>query len=112
MLDDAQWADEPSLDVIRFVARRVANEPTAFLVAVREREGRDTDAPGMPVLDLAGVEPEDATAILDEEWGTTLAPAVRAALVRAASGNPLALHEVPRTLSQKERAGLLPPPGP
>ena len=112
MLDDAHWADEPSLDVIRFVARRVAREPTAFLVAVREGAGRDLDAPGLPVLDLAGLEPEDAAAVLDEEWGTTLAPAVRAALVRAANGNPLALHEVPRTLSQAERAGLLPLPEP
>src|SRR5207245_4836050 len=74
MLDDAHWADEPSLDVIRFVARRVASEPTAFLVAVREGEGRDLNAPGMPVLDLAGLEPADAAAVLDEEWGHKTRP--------------------------------------
>ena len=34
--DDAQWLDEPSCAILGFVARRLATEPAALLIAVRD----------------------------------------------------------------------------
>src|SRR5205085_1709945 len=34
--DDAHWTDRPSTDVLAFLGRRVAAEPIAMVIAVRE----------------------------------------------------------------------------
>lgn len=112
VLDDAHWADTPSLDVIAFVARRIEAEPIALLASVRHGEGRALEAAGMTTLQMSGLGHDDAAAILHERWGTAIAPAVRKALVGAASGNPLALLELPRVLSAEQLAGRAPLPEP
>jgi DNA-binding NarL/FixJ family response regulator len=112
VLDDAQWADAPSLEVLRFVARRLDSEPIALLASIRSGEGRDLQAAGMNVLDVTRLSREQATALLDEQWHDALVPAVRDALVTAANGNPLALSELPRMLTIEQRAGRTPLPEP
>jgi DNA-binding CsgD family transcriptional regulator len=112
IVDDAQWSDEPSLEIIRFVLRRLNAEPIAALAAVRVGERRDLLAAGMTSLDLSRLERDDAIAVLDAHWGDALAPLVRHALVAASGGNPLALIELPRSLTVDQRAGLAPLPEP
>jgi DNA-binding CsgD family transcriptional regulator len=112
ILDDAQWADEPSMAVVRFVARRVESEAIALLLAVRSAEGHELQAAGMQVLDVVGLMPEEARALLDERWGDGLAPVVRDALLAAANGNPLALIEFAGILTVEQRAGRAPLPEP
>jgi DNA-binding NarL/FixJ family response regulator len=111
-VDDAQWSDEPSLEVLRFVLRRLDAEPIAMLAAVRSGEGRDLQSAGMKVLALGGLEREQATCFIDQQWGEALAPAVREAVLRAASGNPLALLELPNSLTVEQRAGAASLPDP
>jgi DNA-binding CsgD family transcriptional regulator/tetratricopeptide (TPR) repeat protein len=111
-LDDAHWLDPPSLDVIAFVARRIEAEHVAVLATVRPGEGRALEAAGLAVLDVGGLGPDDAAVILQEQWGSAIAPAVRKALVDAAGGNPLALHELPRVLSAEQLSGRTPLPDP
>jgi AAA ATPase domain len=103
VVDDAQWSDEPSLEVVRFVLRRLDAEPIAMLAAVRPGEGRDLLAAGMTLLDLSGLRRDDAADLLDAQWGDTLAPLVRDALVAATGGNPLALMELPSSLTVEQR---------
>jgi DNA-binding NarL/FixJ family response regulator len=112
VLDDAHWADEPSLEVVRFVARRLETEPIALLASARSGEGRDLQAAGLHILDVPGLGPDEASALLDEHWGAGLVPTVRDALVVAANGNPLALIELPRALTVDQRAGRSPLPEP
>jgi DNA-binding CsgD family transcriptional regulator/tetratricopeptide (TPR) repeat protein len=112
VLDDMHWADDPSREIVTFVARRLESEPIALLASVRDGEGRDLEAAGMSVLDVTQLSHEQAMALLDEQSGTPLAPAVRDALVAAANGNPLAVIELPRMLTTEQRAGRDPLPEP
>jgi DNA-binding CsgD family transcriptional regulator len=112
IVDDAQWSDEASLEALRFVIRRLEAEPIAVLVAVRAGEGRDLLAAGLSLLELSGLSRDDAAALLDAQWGAALAPAVRDALVTATGGNPLALIELPPSLTVEQRAGVAPLPEP
>lgn len=112
VLDDAHWADAPSLDVVAFVARRIEAERVALLATVRPDEGRALEAAGMTALPVSGLGIDDAAALIYEQCGTAIAPAVRKALVDSAGGNPLALRELPRVLSAEQLAGRAPLPEP
>jgi DNA-binding CsgD family transcriptional regulator len=102
--DDAQWLDEPSCAVLAFVARRLAEEPVAVLVAVREGVASPFDAAGLPGLRLAGL-PETAAAALLDAGAPGLEPPLRGRLLAAAAGNPLALVELPKALRSRPSAG-------
>jgi DNA-binding CsgD family transcriptional regulator/tetratricopeptide (TPR) repeat protein len=106
LVDDAQWLDGASADALVFVARRLEADAVAIVLAVREGAARRLDAAGLPELRLEGLAPADAAALLDDAG--PLPPAVRDELVRAASGNPLALLELPGALTEDERAGRAP----
>jgi DNA-binding CsgD family transcriptional regulator/uncharacterized protein HemY len=112
LVDDAHWADRPSLDVLAFAARRVQSDPIALIAASRTGADDRLAAAGVSALHLAGLGPAHAAGLLDEGWGRQLAPAVRDALVGATAGNPLALLELPRTLTVGQLAGLEPLPDP
>lgn len=109
IVDDAQWLDQPSAEALVFVARRLHADAVAFVFAASEWEGVRFDAPGLPELVLAGLDPISAAEMLDETTGD-LAPAVRERLLVEASGNPLALRELPRGLSKDELQGRDPLP--
>ncbi|RFS87416.1 LuxR family transcriptional regulator [Actinomadura spongiicola] len=102
LVDDLQWADGPSRDVLAFVARRLGAEPVALIAAAR------TAADGPRVLSLAPLGADESAAVLDASFPGLISPEVRDRLVEAAGGNPLALEEIPRGLTWRELAGLDP----
>jgi DNA-binding CsgD family transcriptional regulator len=112
LIDDLQWADRPSAEALAFVGRRLEAEPVGMLAAIREGEGLDVDMAGIPELHLTGLHPDAAVALLDSRWGQRLTPAVRDRLVHATGGNPLALLELPGSLSGWQLAGRDPLPEP
>ena len=107
LVDDAQWADAPSLDALTFVARRIETEPIGLVLAIRDGEGRRVGPAGLTELRLAGLHPGAARALLDERW-STLDPAVRERVLRSSGGNPLALIELPGARADWEPGGLPP----
>jgi DNA-binding CsgD family transcriptional regulator len=109
LLAHARWLDAASADVLVFVARRLQGEPVAMLFAARDDDLRRFQAPGLPELHLGGLDPDDAGALLDAQVGG-LAPAVRERVIEDAAGNPLALLELPASLSGEQLAGLTPLP--
>lgn len=109
LVDDAQWADASSLGAIAFVARRLHADPIALLVTARPDAKEALD---VPRLDIGGLAPEAAAALLDERCPDMIAPHVRDAIVAAAAGNPLALTELPRMLTADQLAGRAPLPDP
>ncbi len=110
VLDDAQWLDRPTVQVLEFTARRLAAEPVAMVFAVRDPEGRST-LPGLPELVVGGLGTRDAQALLDSAVPATLDPRVRERILAESNGNPLALIELPRALSPTELAfGMERPP--
>ncbi|WP_432091879.1 ATP-binding protein [Streptomyces sp. NRRL F-5630] len=73
VVDDAQWLDQASAQVLAFVARRVGAERVAMVFALRDPDVTDIEAfSGLPELRLAGLGASDAQ--------TLLATAVRAPL--------------------------------
>jgi DNA-binding CsgD family transcriptional regulator len=108
LVDDAQWLDPASADVVGFVARRIAAEPIAMLVAGRDGGAEDAlgtalyefvvDVPLGPLDDAAAGEMLDRT-------GAQMSPVTRRRLLAIAAGNPLALAELPLSESALEEAG-------
>lgn len=104
IVEDAQWLDEASRQVLGFVARRLLAEPVALMFAVRE-PGAAAELSGLPELLLDGLDDEDARALLATVIPGRLDDRVRDRIVAETRGNPLALLELPRGLSTAELAG-------
>jgi DNA-binding CsgD family transcriptional regulator len=104
LVDDAQWLDRASAQVLGFVARRLAAEPVALVFATRDPGG---ELAGLPELAVEGLPEEHARALLDPAVIGSLDMRVRDQIVAEARGNPLALLELPRGLSAAELAGGL-----
>jgi DNA-binding CsgD family transcriptional regulator len=104
IVDDAQWLDGASRQVLGFVARRLLAEPVALLFAVRE-PNEDFEFVGLPELTLRGLADEDARSLLATVIPGRLDERVRDRIVAETRGNPLALLELPRGLSAKQLAG-------
>jgi DNA-binding CsgD family transcriptional regulator len=105
LVDDAHWLDTPSADALVFAARRLRAERVAIIFAVRERGGRSFGGRGLPELPLTELEDEDARALLSNR-SSELVSSVRARLLAEAAGNPLALLELPASLSEEQRTGI------
>jgi hypothetical protein len=106
MVDDAHWLDAASLDALLFAARRLPGLRVALLMALRRGEP-DRIGDAIPVLDVRGLDPAAAQALLAAS-SRRLAPAVSQALVHQTAGNPLALVEIPKLLTAAQRAGSAP----
>jgi DNA-binding CsgD family transcriptional regulator len=102
LVDDEQWLDRASAQVLGFVARRLAAESVGLVFAARVPSG---ELAGLPELVVEGLQEADARALLDAALTGPLDPRVRDRIVAEASGNPLALLELPRGLPPAELAG-------
>lgn len=105
IVDGAHWLDGPSAEAFAFLARRVDAVPLAFVVARRPDEGVDTPLPGARTLPLSGLGAAAARDLLAASSPEPLDAAVAERLLEVAGGNPLALRELPRTLSPAQRRG-------
>jgi DNA-binding CsgD family transcriptional regulator len=104
VVDDLQWVDDASAVVLEFVARRLLAERVALVFAVREP--RDTyQLAGFPDLPLRGLADADARALLATVIPGRIDDAVRDRILAETRGNPLALLELPRSMSAAELAG-------
>ncbi|MFL5973676.1 MAG: AAA family ATPase [Solirubrobacterales bacterium] len=104
LVEDAQWLDAASGLILGFVARRLLAESVAIVVAVREPKTR-RDFDGLPELLLQGVAEEDALALLMRAVPGRLDDRVRDRIVAETRGNPLALLDLPQSMSAAELAG-------
>jgi DNA-binding CsgD family transcriptional regulator len=104
VVDDAQWLDRASAQVLGFVARRLLAESVAMIFAVRHPR-EDQELGNLPVMVVGGLSDADARALL--EWATPgrLDARVRDRVVAESDGNPLALLELPKGLTAAELAG-------
>lgn len=104
LVDDVQWLDQASVETLIFVARRLVAEPVALVLAYRDT----ADPPGltgMPTLEVSGLPDADAQELLVTAVPGRIDQRVRDRIVAESRGNPLALLELPRGLSQVELAG-------
>jgi DNA-binding CsgD family transcriptional regulator len=104
LIEDAQWLDAASGMILGFVARRLLAESVAIVVAVREPNTRH-DFDGLPELRPSGLPEADARTLLMRAVPGGLDDRVCDRLVGETRGNPLALLDLPRSLSQTDLAG-------
>ncbi|MFF8596703.1 AAA family ATPase [Streptomyces sp. NPDC015220] len=93
VVDDAQWIDRGSLDVLSFVARRMDSEPVTLLVGVRTAAALPGFDKGYDRLDLGPLDSEAANRLLDRQ-PTPPTGRTRVRILEEAAGNPLALVEL------------------
>ena len=110
LVDDAQWLDAATSQVLGFIARRLLAESVAIVFTVREPSD-ERELADLPELSLRGLQDDDARALLSAVIPGRLDDRVRDRLVAETRGNPLALVELPRGRSTGELAGGFVLPG-
>ena len=103
LVDDAEWIDPASIDVIGFALHRIESDPVVALVALRSHEERVFDPAPFPVLELGGLDGASAAELLGQR--APIQSEVAEACVMSVGGNPLALLELDRTLDTAKRGG-------
>jgi len=97
VVDDAQWLDQASAQVLGFVGRRLLAERIGLVFAIRTPALGDP-APdhlaGLPELRLGGLDEQSARALLATVTSGPLDESVRARILEEAHGHPLALLEL------------------
>jgi DNA-binding CsgD family transcriptional regulator/tetratricopeptide (TPR) repeat protein len=105
IVDDAQWLDQESINVLAFVARRVYADQIALLFAVREPSEPAVRIDGVADLHLRGLEEREARELLGSVVGGPLGPPLADRIVGETRGNPLALVELGGELTSDHLAG-------
>ncbi|HVQ52586.1 MAG TPA: AAA family ATPase, partial [Mycobacterium sp.] len=108
LVDDEQWLDRASAQVLGFVARRLVAESVGMVFAARTPS---SDLAGLGQLRVEGLQEADARALLDSVLTGPLDTRVRDQILAETQGNPLALLELPRGLTAQQLAGGFGLPG-
>ncbi len=98
--DDVQWLDQPSLDVLAFISRRLSSDPIVLLMAMRTCANGEPQG-DIPRLRLARLDAVAAERLLDSST-PDLPSDLRRRFLDDAAGNPLALVELPRSERRPE----------
>ncbi|GAA3478224.1 LuxR family transcriptional regulator [Streptomyces yanii] len=94
VVDNWDALDEPSRDVLAFVARRTAGRPLGLLMSARPQHTRPASAEGLPELLLHPLPWAQSAALLAKTRPGN-DPRTERELLATAAGNPLALLELP-----------------
>ena len=103
-VDDVQWLDRSSAQVLAFVARRLEAESVVLVFAERD-SGALEELAGLPELRVGGLSDASARELLASVVAAPLDERVRARILAETRGNPLALLELPREFSAQGLAG-------
>src|SRR6516164_1307836 len=102
VVDDAQWLDAASAQVLAFAARRLLAEPVGLVFAAREPGEQFR---GLAELEVRGLPDQAARTLLRSVVRFGLDERVRDRILAETNGNPLALLELPRGLDPAQLAG-------
>lgn len=118
MVDDIQWADDASAQVLHYLARHAAQRPVLVIYAYRDDAAdsdehfaqlveslrRDTDARRLPLARLGYADTESLVAALTGEnlWANLGEPGLAERLHRETEGNPFFLMSILQSLSEGE----------
>ncbi len=104
LVEDAQWLDGASSQILGFVGRRLVAESVGMVFAVRTpHTTRYFD--GLPDMPLGGLDDDAARTLLARAVQGRMDSRVRERIIAETGGNPLALLELPQQMSAAELAG-------
>lgn len=111
-IDDAHWADQPSLRFVQFLEPRLEGLRALALLAARSRELESarflfasSSAPGVSALELAPLSPAACTALIAQRFERPADDALCEACHHASGGNPFYLRAL---LDELERERIEP----
>jgi DNA-binding CsgD family transcriptional regulator len=104
VVDDAQWLDPPSRQVLAFVARRLPPQPVAVVFTASEPI---EELEGLPELVLRNLTDAEAHALLAAVVPGPLDPKVRDRFLAESQGNPRTLLDLACSLPPERLAGGL-----
>ncbi|MFZ0365219.1 MAG: AAA family ATPase [Candidatus Cybelea sp.] len=107
IVDDAQWLDRSTINVLAFIARRLQSEPIVLLVASRDLS-ESLFAEIVPELPVEGLD-ELASRELLRAHSPNLSGEIRERVLRESAGNPLALGELPKAIALEASSSRLLP---
>ena len=110
VIDDAQWLDQATADAVLVASRRLDADRVAVVFAARDGEGRAFTPDDVPSFSLAPLSGDAARALLTDSSNHSMPDDVVDRLMTQASGNALALVELPTTLSDEQLTGVVPMP--
>lgn len=107
VLDDVQWIDRPSAEVLEFVARRLGDHPVRVLAAERVEPdrwpiSRDLCPPPVTEIPLRPLDEVAIAELLSTHIGTGYPRSTISRIYKASGGNPFYALELARAL---ERVG-------
>ncbi|MBF6169857.1 ATP-binding protein [Nocardia blacklockiae] len=94
-VDDVHWIDEPSRNVLEFVARRLDSEPIMLVLAARSDGRRPFAISGVHDMPVRPLDNSAARRLLRERSISPLSPEQQDAVLAATGGNPSAIIEFP-----------------
>ena len=100
VIDDAQWLDVESAEILAFVARRLYADRVAMLFGMREGAGREAAFAGIPELRVPGLDSKDAQLLLGSVMAGPVGDELSRRLINETAGNPLAILELGPTINQ------------
>jgi DNA-binding CsgD family transcriptional regulator len=101
VIDDSHWLDSVSAEVLGAVGRRLTHPHVRIVAGRRIPHQSAFTSAGWSDVPVAPLNYDDSARLLDSA-GVPLAAAARRAILAAATGNPLALAELPRGADQIE----------
>jgi len=110
LIDDAQWLNRVSIEVLGFVARRLHADRVGMVFAtrIRQEEERAVVLAGLPELTVGGLSEEAAHELLATSAGAQVDQQVSGRIAADTAGNPLALVELAAELTVTELSGADP----
>jgi DNA-binding CsgD family transcriptional regulator len=113
-VDDTQWLDQESLEVLAMVGRRVYAERIALIFGTRDADDGRPQLEGIPDIRIGGLPEHDALELVGSSVTGPLDPQLARRIVRETQGSPMAIIELVGELTAAELsgAGLLPEPLP
>ena len=111
ILDDLQWADEGSLELLRFLGRQLANMALLVIGIYRDTELNEghlwqtalrelNDAPGYQLVQLDRLEETVVSELLTQIWDTRIPQNLVKQIYQYTEGNPLFVKEIARGLEE------------
>jgi DNA-binding CsgD family transcriptional regulator len=110
LIDDAQWLNRVSIEVLGFVARRLYADRVGMVFATRTRQEEDRAVvlAGLQELTVGGLAEEAAQELLAASAGAQVDRQVSFRIAADTAGNPLALVELAAELTAAELSGAEP----
>jgi tetratricopeptide (TPR) repeat protein len=112
VVDDAQWWDHESAEVLGIVARRLYADRVGLLLASRDPSDRPVALDDLPSITVRPLSARASVELLESTVERPVERNVRDRILADAHGNPLALLELTRALSTDQLAGVVMLPEP